>query len=213
MRTLQLITGNFYHIFNRGVDKRKIFLRYGHYQRFIKTIRNILDTGSATQRLIYNQSLALKYKVKIHAYCLMPNHYHFLIQQTADNGITDFMHNLDTSYTKFINLNTHRSGRMFEYTFKAKAIASNELLLHVSRYIHLNPLINHITETLDFYPWSSYFDYTGLRKDSLCEISTILSFFQNDTNKYRAFVADQIEYARLLAEIKDNLIDEDAIFI
>jgi putative transposase len=209
MRTAQFFNNGYYHLYNRGVDKRKIFLRYAHNKRFIKSIRSILETGSATQRLAYDQSLALKYKVNILAYCLMPNHYHFLVKQIDDNGITDFMHNLNTSYTKYFNLNNKRIGRLFEYTFKAKVIDSDEVLLHVSRYIHLNPLLAGLTTDLEYYPWSSYYDYIGRRKDTFCDLTEILSHFSITT--YKDFVNNQAEYAFLLKEL-EKIKDEDSIF-
>jgi len=209
MRAFQFASGSYYHIFNRGVDKRKIFLRYGHYSRFIQTIRTLLNTGSATIHSIEDQSLALKFKVEILSHCLMPNHYHFLIHQTKDNGITEFMHNLNTSYTLFFNKNNDRSGRLFEYTFKAKEIETEKVLLQVSRYIHINPIIAHLVSDLSYYPWSSYLDYMERREHSFCETATILSFFDNDPEKYRAFIHDQIAYAQLLHRMKQEDKEEN----
>lgn len=212
MRDTQFVNGEYYHVFNRGVDKRKIFLLYGHYVRFTRTIKNILNTGSATERHICNQSLALKYKVKILNYCLMPNHYHFLIQQIGDQGITVFMHNLNTSYTKYFNLNNKRSGRLFEYTFKAKLIDSDELLLHISRYIHLNPLLNGLAPSLDLYPWSSYLDYINPIRKTFCDTQNILQNFDNQIEKFREFTESQINYGKLLKEAEYSK-DEDALYI
>jgi putative transposase len=208
MRTTQFISNGYYHIFNRGVDKRKVFLRYGHYSRFLHTIRSLLDTGSATERSIKNQSLALKYKINIICYCLMPNHYHFLIQQIEDGGISEFMHNLNTSYTLYFDKNNNRTGRLFEYTFKAKEIDSDETLLHISRYIHLNPRIGKIVQDLSFYPWSSYLEYIGEKDEPFCQKEIILAHFGNDPKKYEAFVNDQVSYAQLLHQIEHEEKEE-----
>jgi len=204
MRPLQFVSNGYYHIFNRGVDKRRIFLRYGHYTRFIHSIRALLDTGSATEPSLKNQGLALKYKIDILCYCLMPNHYHFLLRQIRKNGITEFMHHLNTSYTMYFNKNNDRIGRLFEYTFKAKEIDSDEQLLHVSRYIHLNPLIGNIVKDLSLYPWSSYLEYIGEREETFCQKEIILSHFGNDPKKYEMFVNNQIAYATLLHQIQNE---------
>lgn len=214
MRSAQFKTNAYYHVFNRGVDKRIVFPTRSHYLRFITTMRLLMDTGSATKRSVYNQGLALKYKVTLLCYCLMPNHYHMLIQQTKDGGITEFMHKLDTSYTMYFNKNQQhkRSGRLFEYVFKAKHIDSEEQLLHVTRYIHLNPLIGGVTQKLETYPWSSYIDYLSLRKGTLCEKSNILSFFQNSPSAYQTFVNDQTAYAKILHTLQ-HTEDENTVFL
>ncbi len=211
MRPAPFFTNGYYHIYNRGVDKRIVFQRYGHYLRFVSTIRSILKTGSATERSSYNQSLALNTKVDILSYCLMPNHYHFLIKQKADGGITEFMHKLNTSYTKFFNINNHRSGRLFEYTFKAKAVESDELLLHISRYIHLNPVIAKITEKPEEWKWSSCQEYLHIASHPFCVIAEILSHFGSPA-AYMRFVSDHVTYAVLLKESENGKI-EDGLFL
>ena len=121
------------------------------------------------------------------------------------------MHRLDTSYTKYFNLNNKRTGRLFEYTFKAKLIESEEMLLHVSRYIHLNPLIASLVNSLNYWPWSSYLDFIGTRDNLFLEQEEILGKF-NDPKSYQRFVDDQVAYARLLKEARDAM-DENALFI
>jgi len=212
MRPLQFVSNGYYHIFNRGVDKRKIFLRYGHYTRFLHSIRTLLDTGSATEQSLKNQGLALKYKIDILCYCLMPNHYHFLLRQIEENGITEFMHHLNTSYTMYFNKNNDRTGRLFEYTCKAKEIDSDEQLLHVSRYIHLNPRIGNIVKDLTLYPWSSYLEYIGEREETFCRKEIILSHFGIDSKKYEEFVNNQIAYATLLHQIQ-NEDKEESLYL
>lgn len=201
MRSIQFANNEYYHLYNRGVDKQKIFLRYGHYSRFLTTIRNIFNTGSATPRLFYNQGLALKSKVSLLCYCLMPNHYHLLLQQTIEQGVTEFMHKLDTSYTMFFNKNNHRSGRFFESTFKATRIESEEQLLHISRYIHLNPVIAHLVDNPEEWHWSSHREYIGLVSHDLCNTKPILSLFPSN-KEYHQFVLDQREYGMLLKEME-----------
>ncbi len=211
MRTTQFFEGGYFHVYNRGVDKRAVFLRYGQFLRFVQTIRLILFTGSATPRLKINQSLALNRKVRLLSYCLMPNHYHFLLQEIEEGGITEFMHKLDTSYTKYFNMNTHRSGRLFEYTFKAKTVETDDVLVHISRYIHLNPVIATLVEKPEEWKWSSYREYIDIETSKLCDTS-ILKYFFNDMTSYKKFVTDQIEYAKLLKDVEE-VEHEDALFL
>lgn len=201
----------FYHIYNRGVDKRKIFLRNGHYLHFIETIRRILTTSSATPR--FSKTLMTKEtsfnKIDIICYCLMPNHYHLFIRQNEDNGITEFMHKLNTSYTKYFNISNKRTGRLFEYTFKAVHIESENQVIHTSRYIHLNPLIADLVFDLKKYKWSSYLDYIGKRNDGFCQKEEILDLFgrEDQAGKYEQFVMDQESYQRELNRIKNMLLE------
>jgi putative transposase len=202
MRSAQLITGAFYHVYSRGVDRRSVFLRYGHFSRFLSTVRLILKTGSATERSIKNQSQALKPGVEILAYCLMPNHYHFLMKQVEDNGISTFMHKLDTSYSKYFNMNSNRTGHLFEYAFKAKSIDSDEELLHVSRYIHLNPVVAHLVDEPEQWKWSSCREYVDIETKGFCQTEEILASFST-IESYKAFIHDQMAYAMLLKEAQE----------
>lgn len=210
-RKIPFIDNGYYHVYNRGVDKRAVFLRFGHYLHFQQTIRSILSTGSATPRPLYNQSLALKSRMSILSYCLMPNHYHFLIKQTQYNGIPDFMHRLDTSYTKYFNMNNHRSGRLFESTFKAKMIESDEVLLHVSRYIHRNPVAKGLIKNPMEWRWSSYPEYFDPNIKPMCNHDEILGHFLSP-DRYKIFVeeTDMLSVSPTETEVEK---DEDAQFL
>jgi hypothetical protein len=146
----------------------------------------------------------------------MPNHYHFLLHQTDDNGITEFMHKLNTSYTMYFNLNLKRTGRLFEYTFKAKHISQDEIFLHVVRYIHINPIVAGLVENLELWPWSSYLETIGRRDDTFCNTLPILEQFghENPSNKYEKFVSQHLSYAKILHDAKrGNIEDGDAMYI
>ena len=144
MRSIQFANNEYYHIYNRGVDKQKYFfsmvtIPVSSQQSVISSIQE------ARHHAFYNQGLALKSKVALLCYCLMPNHYHLLLHQTTEPGVTEFMHKLDTSYTMFLTKQP-KDRKIFESTFKATKIESEEQLLHVSRYIHLNPVIARLVE-------------------------------------------------------------------
>lgn len=207
MRNLTFSNGYFYHIYNRGVDKRRVFQREGEYIRFIKTIHNLLSRGTAQETITTKADDAFRTKIHIASYCLMPNHYHFLIQQLEENAISEFMHRLNTSYTKYFNINHKRTGRLFEYTFKAVQIDTDEQLIHVSRYIHLNPLLGKLVKNLSSYRWSSYPDFIGQRNGKICRKEEILQFFEKDFEKYKKFVLDHADYAEKLKTAEKLLLD------
>lgn len=122
------------------------------------------------------------------------------------------MQQLNTSYTKYINLNLHRTGHLFEYAFKAKHIESEDMLLHVSRYIHLNPLLAHLVPSIQEYEWSSLPEYLGRRQHQFITMDDILSHFPNPA-AYERFVSDQIEYATLLKKAEYEKHGEDGIYL
>ena len=114
--------------------------------------------------------------VEIICYCLNPNHYHFILKQLTENGISKFFHKLEMGYAKYFNYKYNRSGSLFQGTFQAKHIDTNEYLLWLSGYVNGNVKIHKIAEAKDW-AWSSYQDYLGLRNGTLCEKEIILSQF------------------------------------
>ncbi len=211
-RIIPFINNHFYHIYNRGSEKRPIFENQRDYQRFLKTLIYYQIEGPkprfskfpslAITKLDENRKL-----VEILAYCLMPNHFHLLLKQVRDKGITEFLSNLSNSYTKYYNTKYNRVGHLFQSEFKAVIMESNEQLLHVSRYIHLNPLVSGLAKNLEQYKWSSYQEYINKNNKGFCAKEEILGHFKNPQN-YQQFVLDQVAYAQELAMIKHQLIDE-----
>ena len=120
----------------------------------------------------------------------MPNHFHFLLEQKEDKGISKFLSNLQNSYTKFFNISHERDGSLFSDQFKAVRIETDEQLIHVSRYIHLNPHTGFVVKSLkelEEYPWSSFPDYLQTPREFV-DTEFILSFFGN-SQKYIKFVS------------------------
>lgn len=141
--------------------------------------------------------------VEIICFVLMPNHFHFLLKQLQDNGISTFTANFSNSYAKYFNTKHERVGPLFQGRFKAVHIQDDEQLIHVSRYIHLNPAVSSLVkiEELESYLWSSYPEYLNLVNTNIADKSLILSFFKS-VNKYKKFVMDQFEYGKKLEQIK-----------
>ncbi|HEX9664551.1 MAG TPA: transposase, partial [Patescibacteria group bacterium] len=124
--------------------------------------------------------------VNIITYCLNPSHYHLLLEQIVDGGITLFMRKLGTGYTNYFNLKHERSGHLFQGAFKAKHVTSNDYFLWLSAYINGNPEI-HQTEKAEKYLWSSYREYLGRDDSGICDSQLILDQFK-DINDYKKFV-------------------------
>ena len=211
-RIIPFVNGHYYHIYNRGVEKKPIFTNKWDYTRLVKTIKYYQIEGPKPKlsQFLINQILKpdpSKKIVDIICYCLMPNHFHFLLRQTKDGGITEFVSKLSNSYTKYFNIKHERVGYLLQGEFKAVLVDSDEQLLHLSRYIHLNPLASFISKNLNDYPWSSYHEYTGKERDKICETDSILKFFKNKAD-YQKFVLDQADYAQALKLIKHQLIEE-----
>jgi len=213
----------FYHIFNRGVARVPIYLASRSYLRFLDIVDyyRLSNTPLSFSKLLSlpreereNLLARLRKENAIHieilVFCLMPNHFHFLLKQVTENGISTFMRNLQNSYVKYFNIKNERAGPLFQSMFKAVRIETDEQLLHVSRYIHLNPSTAYIVEPekLESYRWSSLGIY--LNKDlinhSFVNPEIILSFFKN-REEYKEFVLDQAPYQRELDKIKHLILE------
>ncbi|MEI7709105.1 MAG: transposase [bacterium] len=160
MRRVPLATGEIYHIFNRGVDKRKIFSDQKDLDRFFESIlefNNIEPIGSLFEKSFQKDKIK-KPLVEFVAYNILPNHFHFVLKQVSENGISEFMKRLLGGYTWYFNHRQKRSGSLFQGTFKSKHIDSNEYLLHVSVYVNLNDKIplGGLTAKLNKSSWNEY---------------------------------------------------------
>ncbi|MBU2109669.1 transposase [Patescibacteria group bacterium] len=217
------ISEKLYHIYNRGVEKRKIFANDSDKIRFIhgmfvfndqspvipSNIRFSLRKPSESPCLeVEPLNIARKRKplVKILAFCLMENHFHFLLMQKVDGGIIKFMQKLGTGYTMYFNQKYQRVGPLFQGRFKATLIENNPQFIHIPYYIHLNPIRliepewqsdkklknpKSAIEFLNSYRWSSYLDYIGknnfpsvISKDFLSKFFENPKQYKNDTEKW-----------------------------
>ena len=231
MRKVQFITGRIYHIYNRGTDKRLIFLdrddylRWNsllyHFARFdypfsllnrrLKQIRFSSSVSPASLREEMEKHYCLKPRpVDILFHCSMPNHYHLGLRQTRENGISYFMHKVGIGYSTYFNIRHERSGRLFEGTFKAKPVESDEQLIYLSWYIHVNPSTAGIVKLseLDSFSWSSLPVYLGKRKPFVCNPELVLGLFGNSKEKYKKFIfgSPESEHKRCLRGV---CIDDD----
>ena len=218
IRKSVLATNEIYHIYNRSVAKESIFST----QIYLRKIIEITDYYRFRQvlRLSQYKNLAVEPKksylksmrdnprlVEIYAFAFMPNHYHFLLKQLVDNGITNFISNFQNSFAKYYNIKNDRNGSLFQNSFKGKRIESEEQFMHISRYIHLNPVTSYLIdfEDLKDYPWTSFrIYYHGL--DLFVNTGLVLENFKRKES-YNEFVADQVDYQRNLALLKDLVLE------
>jgi len=182
IRRVPFIVGEYYHIYNRGVDKRTIFLNGYDYKRFVLLLYLCNSNKPVNMRSLLDKGLPFaemfsvdrgEQLVDIGAYCLMPNHFHILAFERIDGGISKFMEKLSTAYSMYFNKKNDRSGGLIERPFKVKYIDSEPYFNWVFSYIHLNPvkLIDKewkekgvadavaAKNFIDNYEYSSYHDY------------------------------------------------------
>jgi len=210
----------FYHVYNRGVEKRTIFLDNQDYTVFLHFLKKYLTPvpetsaesanfwGAASSEFREAPYESLYGEIDLLAYCLMPNHYHLLLQQKKIDSMIKLLRRVCTSYVIYFNKKYNRVGSLFQGIYKAVEIDTEQYLLHVSRYIHLNPF-ELFTEVqplqrcglLREYSWSSYPDYYGNRSTLWVKTQPVLSYFSSTKNRnpgfaninsYQKFVEDYI---------------------
>ena len=180
----------FYHVYNRGAGGRKIFLDDTDRRKFLSLLqRHLLLRPNEPQ-------LYTVYPIELVAFCLMGNHFHLLVFQEEDpRAITGFMRSVLTAYSMYFNLRHKSQGHLFQGVYKASRIDADEYLIHITRYIHLNP------RTYRTYPWSSLPHYLGRTID----IVTLDHIETMTPERYQIFLEDYEDRHKLLQDIKDQL--------
>jgi putative transposase len=201
------VEGGYYHIYNRGVEKREIFLNTQDYSVFLDYLKEYLspkdenvlykkanDPGtSALERARLIRKINLKnYNSEIYllAYCLMPNHFHLFLKQHTSDAIDRLMSSLCTRYTMYFNRRHNRVGRLYQGVYKAVLVTEESQYLHITRYIHKQTLARSSEQGRNF-P-SSYPEYLGLRKTDWVHTDELLSFFSssNPALSYERFILE-----------------------
>lgn len=194
----QYILDGYYHIYNRGVEKRNIFLDkqdYGVFLRFLKEYLLPLEHPDLLKLQGINprrRPINCNKDIKLLAYCLMPNHFHLFIKQTSNDGLKSFMKALSTNYVMYFNYKYDRVGPLFQGIYKAARIETEEYYLHITRYIHTNSseLLTR-DQPLQKYPYSSYAYYLGAAAPDWIDVTEILSLFRSSK---RLFPKDVLSY-------------------
>lgn len=214
-RKQPLITGSFYHVYNKTIDGKRPFenpriLRNfkeicWYYRsstvptRYSDFIRSTDNRKSNIEPLLLIESA---FHIQIMAYCIMPTHFHMLMKQTMDGGISKYTSQIQNSFTRHFNTLKSRKGPLFIQEFQSRLIESDEDLKHLSRYIHLNPYSCGYLPTVDealTYPGSSFTELMGVSQgQGIINRESLLSLFNNDISSYREFVVQNAEYQKAL---------------
>jgi len=183
----------YYHIFNRGVNKENIFHQNENYIFLLNKVKKY----------------AFPNNIDIIAYCLMPNHYHFLLYQKSDMSISNFMQLLFNSYSKAINSKYQRTRTLFEGPFKSIHIDEEEYLIHLCRYIHRNPIdcFKPLVQNISDWTYSNYLDWIRERKGTLVNLEFVESYFP-EPEEYTKFVLEYIPSKTILDKLKPYYIEE-----
>ena len=234
MRKIQFVNSEYYHIYNRGVDKRDVFLDEKDFWKFKGSLSEFNNNSYYEERLQALASYSRKklkdcqfndFKelrsfldeqeniVDIISYCLIPNHFHLILKQLKDKGISDFMHKIGTSFTNHFNKKYERSGYIFQGPFKAIHIDNNNYLLWLTGYINGNIEI-HKQGRAENYKWSSFKELRSLqqwskhkeRSSLLGDTSIVLSQFKNPRD-FQQFVKQVIKESRTKKEMGKYLLE------
>lgn len=190
----------YYHLYNRGVEKRNIFFDDQDYTVFLGLLKKYL-TGENPNKNNRHAFTKLTGKVDLLAYSLLPNHFHLLVYQTDSDAVTQLMRRISVGYVMYFNNRYKRVGGLFQGKFRASLIDKDGYLHHVSRYIHLNP------DNYEVWPYSSFAYYQGRKKARWLKTEPILSLFNGNRSEYLDFVSDYEASKREIDLLKWQLAD------
>lgn len=198
----------YFHIFNRGMQKQPIFVIQPDYLRFlfliltfqgeavIKNISREIESSVQSRTLhidVELESEILKNRmVELVAFCLVPNHFHLILRELVEDGISKYMQRVSTAYVKYFNLRHNKSGYLFQGKYKSVHIDSDRQLMHTSAYIHKHPMELGWGGKEDRYPWSSYQDYIEKNRfGDLLVTDVVMERFREEkgVSSYRKFVS------------------------
>lgn len=210
MRNTGFANNQIYHIFNRGTDKRKIFLSNSDCKRFLKNMSIFNTTGEVPRHLERIEHSVIDSKkgqplVDVLCFCLMPNHFHLMVRQRAEGGISKYLHRLQMGYSKYFNLKNERSGNLFQGAYKAVRVQKTNQFQYLPLYIHMNPLdlvepaweergIRDIRKAMKFleeYSWSSLKTYIAGTAPSYLETKTLSALYASSA--WRAAIIDWLD--------------------
>ncbi|MBI5798617.1 MAG: transposase [Candidatus Yonathbacteria bacterium] len=210
MRNIVFSNGEFYHVYNRGTDKRAVFSDESDLNRFMQSmeefntvepIGSIFENSFSKKHQLGNPTSKLwqggvneEKLVNFVAFCLNPNHYHFILEQLVDGGVSMFMKRLGGGYTKYFNEKHKRSGVLFQGKYKAVHVDSNEYLLHSSVYVNLNDRVHQLGNPTSklVKSRSSWEEYIGESKNNFCSKDIILEQYKN-IGEYKKFALSSLE--------------------
>ncbi len=168
-RDVQFAQGSYYHLYNRGANHQSIFLEDANY---VFVLRKMKD-------------YAKQFSIAVISYCLMPNHYHWLVRQDGETSASMFVQRVFNSYGKAFNKRFERTGTLFEGKFEAIHVDETEYLLHLCRYIHTNPIKHGFAYRADEWQFSNYLEWVGKRDGALVDRAFVREYFPNPADYIR----------------------------
>ena len=189
-RKKKFYPGGYYHIFNRGANRGEIFFSNENYNYCLRLIRKYSEL----------------YNISVIAFCLMPNHYHLILRQNSDNSISLLMQVVFNAYVQAVNRRVGRKGTLFEGRFKYIRIERENYILHLCRYIHLNPVKAKLVKVPEDWLFSNYQEWIGQRSSQLFDPDFIAAYFRN-ANDYQNFVMDYKSEAEWKKKLGEYLLD------
>ena len=214
MPNRKLTPNTIYHIMSKSIVGYKIFTCEEEFERMLKIIKyytyeEIKFKFSKYQKLkesnLVNSEILNGGKiVKIISYCLMPTHIHIVAVGLKENSLSKYMNVILRSYTGYFNNKYKRKGPLWESRFKAVIVKNEENLLHLTRYLHLNPVSAYLVEKPEEWKYSSYREYIGLEDNKICDFQDYLTI---NSEIYKGFVNDRIGYQRELEKIKHLIVE------
>ncbi len=198
--------GEYFHIYNRGNGKNNVFLDEEDYRFFILKLNQNLFPDTYKTKYSYSTPLP-KESFSIICYCLMPNHFHFLIRQNREIPISKLMLKVCTSYSKYFNKKYKSVGHIFQDQFKQIWVDDNSYLVWLSAYIHENPKVAGLASNSTDYNWSSYSDFAGLNRGPIkCDREVIMEQFTSFKD-YSGFVDSSVEIMKGKKDVESLLLD------
>ncbi len=213
-------TDKIYHVLNKSIAGYQIFNSEEDYTRMVKAVRFFSKKGNLPKFSIFLDSTSVEEDgfqkamedrntekiVDIIAYCIMPTHFHFILKQNKDNGISSFIGNLLNSYSRYFNTKHKRKGPLWQGRFKRIEIDSDEQLMHLTRYIHLNPTSAGLVKDPEEWKCSSYQEFIqpGKVENSICNYEDLLEI---NPGGYKKFVDSRVNYQKDLQKIKKRILE------
>ena len=211
IRGIQFTKGDIYHICNKSIANYLIFNKDEDKLRFLSVLEYYNDKDNSQRFSYFLKTHSYSYQnlliqptrpsVKFISFCIMRDHYHLLIK-VVDEDISRFLGIIESAYTRYFNIKYERKGPLWQSRFRCVRVTTNEQLLHVSRYIHLNPTTAKYVDKPEYWKYSSYYNF--IRGQALKELTEISI---RNPKQYKKFCEDQIDYQQSLKIIKTELLE------
>lgn len=201
---------NYYHVFNRGNDKQDIFLDREDYYFFLNRLKEylypeLLEDAPPTSHKYKRKKLPVGC-FDLVCYCLMPNHFHWLIKQNLLVPISKIISKISTSYSIYFNKKYKHVGHVFQDQFKAVRVGSDEYLLWLSAYIHQNPKVAGLVDKSEGWQYSSYLSFLDHKLPFICKPDVVIKQFKNKSD-YKNFVEKAFVKIKTKKDLEYFLLD------